>query len=168
MKKSLSLLFFLMLVGAVSAQVTLRSGSVVPLELSTTVQSNSAVQGQTVDFRVVYDVVVDQKTVIPAGTLAKGIVRRVVKSKGAGRGGVVEVQVESINLNGQSVPLYSNSHLVEGENKKGLVWGLTGGGFLVIGPLSFFFLLIKGESAVIQAGTKLDATVVRNVIIDTK
>ncbi len=166
MKKLFLLFFTLVILTSARSQVILRSGFAIPLELSSSVSSNSAMQGQQVDLRVIYDITVDGKTVIPAGTLAKGIVRRVSKAKGAGRAGVIELQVESITINDQQIGLTSNTLLVEGENKKALAWGLTGGGFFVVGPLSFFFLLIKGESAVIQAGTKLDATLVKTVSVN--
>lgn len=47
--------------------VVLRAGTIIPMELMNTITSSNARNGQIVDFRVLADVEVDGKTVIPAG-----------------------------------------------------------------------------------------------------
>lgn len=52
--------------------VVLRVGIIIPMELMNTITSSVARNGQIVDFRVLADVEVDGKTVIPAGAIAQG------------------------------------------------------------------------------------------------
>ncbi|MFA6813489.1 MAG: hypothetical protein WCR45_10470, partial [Bacteroidaceae bacterium] len=77
--------------------VVLKAGTVIPLELTSTLSSKTARAGQIVSFRVTSDVKADNKTVIAAGTMAQGQVTHVKKSNLLGIQGELEVNIQSIN-----------------------------------------------------------------------
>lgn len=71
-------MFLLSSFGAFAQQsVVIKAGTIVPLEALKTIRAVEVHEGETVDFKVSRDVTVDGKTVIPAGTLAKGTVYEV-------------------------------------------------------------------------------------------
>lgn len=54
--------------------VTIKGGTIVPLETVKSVRAIDVHEGESVDFKVSRDVVIDGVVAIPAGTLAKGSV----------------------------------------------------------------------------------------------
>lgn len=77
MKKFLSLLLsFILIGGAMFAQETksveIKAGTIVPLQAVNTVKAADVEEGQTVDFRVSQDVMVNGVCAIQRGTLVKG------------------------------------------------------------------------------------------------
>jgi hypothetical protein len=147
----------------------LKSGTPIQLETSQPVDSKHNLGQSSVDFRVKFDVKVNDKTVIQAGTIAKGQVVMAQGAKGCGKGGLIEIKALNVyTIDGQLVQLYSSNIRREGENKKALAWGLSVGGCFIISPLSFLFLLIKGEEGVIPGGTAVDAQSTNNITIKTQ
>src|SRR5690554_486436 len=73
-----------------NGEVTLNAGTNIALETVSMIQSDLVSVGQTIDFRVKYDVKVNNQTVIPAGSIAKGQVMRAQKAKGIGKAGFLE------------------------------------------------------------------------------
>ena len=151
---------------AQKSEVILKSGTPIQLETSQPVDSKHNLSQSSVDFRVKFDIKVNDKTVIQAGTIAKGQVVMAQRAKGCGKAGLIEIKAITVNtIDGQQVQLYSSNCRREGDNKKGLAWGLSVGGCFVISPLSFFFLLIKGKEGIIPGGTSVDAQTTSNVTV---
>lgn len=100
MKKILFLLFAASLISFTSfAQektVTVKAGTMVSLESVTNVRASKVHEGQSIDFRVTKDVVVNKVTVIPAGTIAKGTVYEAKRSSWWGTKGRLGIKVRSI------------------------------------------------------------------------
>jgi hypothetical protein len=118
--------------------------------------------GQTVDLKVTTDVKIDGQVVIPAGSIAKGLVSRASKPKALGKEGNIEIQVKSVKaIDGQEIPLSSNALYKEGEDKQTLAILL---GLLVC----ILCLFITGKNAVIPTGTSLTANVASNAEINVK
>jgi hypothetical protein len=63
-------------------EVVLNAGTRISLETVSSIHSELVAVGQILDFKVKYDVVVDGKTVIAAGSIAKGQVTRSQMAKG--------------------------------------------------------------------------------------
>lgn len=145
---SLSFLSFRM---PARVEVNLPAGTSIPLELTQPINSKFMAPGQTVDFRVRYDVKVGDAVVIPAGSLAKGQITRAQKAKGIGKEGYVEVQIKSVSaVDGQQIPLTSSTLYREGEDKQTLS--------IVLGVLvCLLFLTMKGKEAEVPLGTTVDA-----------
>lgn len=142
-----------------SGQVIIKSGSIIPMELLSTITSNDCRSGQMIDFKVLKDVVVEGKTVIPAGSIAKGQVTRAKKSGLLGTEGELEVVVRSVTaVDGTDVYLTGANVNDQGSNKVVLSVVLT---FLCI--LGF---LIKGGNAEIPAGTQCQAIVAGNTTVN--
>jgi hypothetical protein len=141
-----------------AGEVILTAGTPIPLELATTITSKSVASGTIIDFRVLSDVKVDGKIVVPAGSLAKGQVSRVKKNSMFGGAGELDVAVKSVTaVDGTNIFLSASSLSDEGDSK------------VVISVVLFVFclfgFLIKGGSAEIPAGTQCTATVGSNTSI---
>lgn len=127
-------------------QVTLPAGTPVIIKNLDTINSSAITTGSTVSFTVVQDVKVDNKVVIKAGSIADAQISYNKRKNYAGIAGEVVVSDFSVHaVDGTYVPLRATLS-ARGEDKVGLSVGL---GFF----LCFLFLLIKGEDAVIPAGT---------------
>lgn len=133
--------------------VVLNAGTNVSLETVSMIQSDKVTVGQTIDFRVKYDVKVGDKTVIPAGSIAKGQVMRAQRAKGIGKQGFVEIQIKSVSaVDGQEVFLSGGNVYQEGEDNQ--VIAILLGIFICI-----LFLTIKGENATVPPGYEMSSSV---------
>lgn len=133
--------------------VVLNAGTNVSLETVSMIQSDMISIGQTIDFRVKYDVKVDNKTVIAAGSIAKGQVMRAQKAKGLGKEGFVEIQIKSVTaVDGQQVFLTGGNVYQEGDDKQTLAILL--GVFVCI-----LFLTMKGKNAQVPPGYQVSSSV---------
>lgn len=139
--------------------VLLKAGTVIPMELISTITSKNARSGQMVDFRVMSDVKVDGKTVIAAGSIAQGQIVRAKKSGLLGSEGELEISVKTIKaVDGTNVYLSSNNVSDEGSNKVALS--------IVLTLCCLFGFLIKGGQAEIPAGTQVQGMVASNTEIN--
>ncbi|MFN8345573.1 MAG: hypothetical protein U0X91_11245 [Spirosomataceae bacterium] len=151
-------------------ELTLRAGTPVMVEISQNYGGTNLAVGQTVSVRVKFGVVIEKQTVIAAGALGTAVISRFEKARSFGRPGVMEVQVQGVQtVDGQNVLLSGIPLTVEGENRKGLAWGLaigvglfTGG----IGAVTGFF--IKGKPAEIRGGTTVNATVASDIEVEVE
>lgn len=141
-------------------EVVIPSGTPIQFELINPVNSKFTFPGAILDFRVSNNVVIKGKTVILAGSVAKGQVVRSEKAKMVGQEGVIEVMVKSVRaVDGQDVPLFGGSMYKEGEDKQ--VLSIVAG--LVCFPFGF---LIKGSNAELPSGTSVSASVATSVTIE--
>jgi hypothetical protein len=151
-------------------EVTLRSGTPVVVEISQNYGGTNLSEGQTVNVRVKFGVVVEKQTVIAAGALGSAIISRYQKARSFGRQGLMEIQVQSVQtVDGQNVLLSGIPLTMEGENRKGLAWGLAIGVGLFtagIGAVTGFF--IKGKPAEIRGGTTVNATVASDMDVEVE
>lgn len=139
--------------------VIIKSGTIIPMELMTTLTSKSARSGQMVDFRVLSDIKVNGKTVISAGSIAQGQITKAEKSGLLGSAGELEVTVKSVRaVDGTTIYLSSNNLTDEGSNKLALS--------IVLTLFCLFGFLIKGGKAEIPAGTQVQGMVSSNVEIN--
>lgn len=139
--------------------VLLKAGTVIPMELISTITSKNARSGQMVDFRVMSDVKVDGKTVIAAGSIAQGQIVRAKKSGLLGSEGELEISVKTIKaVDGTNIYLSSNNVSDEGSNKVALS--------IVLTLCCLFGFLIKGGQAEIPAGIQLQGMVASNTEIN--
>ena len=162
--KKMFLLFLIGLVPfSVSAQkqVTLKAGSIVPLQSVNQVKAADVSEGQTVDFQVVQDVNVDGVCVIPRGTLVKGKVSEARKSSLAGTKGRLVITINSLNLPDGEPVFFSNTDVrIYGKNRTPLA--------VVTGIFVWPCIFIPGSKAVMPAGYEVQATVASNTVINVK
>lgn len=161
MKKTLA--FLMCMAMAVSfafaqKQVTVKAGTVVPLQAVKQIKAADVCEGETVDFRVVSDIVVDNCIAIPKGTIARGVVQEAKKSSLAGTKGRLLITVSNVILpSGEQVFFSNTAARVYGKNRTPLAV-ITG---LFVWPCIF----IPGTKAVMPEGYELQAVVAANTTV---
>ena len=90
--------FFVFSLAAIAQVRTLQDGTPVRLRLSRTVSSATAHVNETVDFEVTEPVISQNYVVIPKGAVALGRVAKVEGKRRFGRGGALELSIESVRL----------------------------------------------------------------------
>ena len=142
-----------------NGEVVLNAGTNIPLETVSMIQSDLVSVGQTIDFRVKYDVQVEGKIVVAAGSIAKGQVMRAQKAKGLGKEGLVEIQIKSVTaVDGQEVFLTGGNVYQEGEDKQTMAILL--GVFVCI-----LFLTMKGKNAQVPPGYQVTWSVATTMTV---
>jgi hypothetical protein len=142
------------------ATLTLRAGTPIVVEASQTYNAKNLSEGQTVNVRVKYNVIVNKQTLVAAGALGTANISDLVKPGAFGKAGRMELQMQSVQaVDGQQILLSGTPMIAEGQNKKGLAWGLSIGLFLltIIGGIAGIF--IKGKPAEVKAGTTTNTSV---------
>lgn len=160
-------LLHLPFVGQANNTIELRAGTPISVELMQNLKSTDLSPGQTIDFRVKYDVIVKKTRLISAGSIGKGQITKVDRRKSFGKPGMLEIQVQSIQaVDGQQIPVSGIPLKIKGDSKSGLAWGLTIGlGILtIVGAITGVF--IKGKAAEVPAGTTLNASIASHVEIE--
>lgn len=147
--------------------VTLRAGTPVVVECIQTLNSTNLTEGQTVNVRVKYNVVVNKQTVISAGSQGNATITNVQKAGIFGKAGRMEAQIQSVQaVDGQQILVSGMNMIAEGQNKKGLAWGLSIGLFIftfIGGAVGFF---IKGKPAELRSGTTANTSVASDAQIE--
>ena len=159
MKKILISMLMLIMAIAVIAQkqVTIKGGTIVPLESTAKIKAADVNVGQTVDFRVSRDVLVDGIVAIPCGTIAKGTVYEAKRSTAFGTKGRLGIKVRYLTLpSGENISFASSDIYIQGQNRTAL------------SVVVFFFTLLPfpcGSKAVMPLGYEFDATVANNTTV---
>lgn len=137
--------------------VTVKAGTIVPLEAVDEVRGAKAHVGQSVDFRVVRDVVADGAVAIPAGTLVKGTVYEARRSTAFGTRGRLGIKIRTLVTSSGEVVYFTGSEVyIKGKN-------YTAGSVVL-----FCFTLLPfpcGGKAVMPEGYEVDAVVASNTDI---
>lgn len=129
-------------------EIVLTEGTEFMVETTDELSSKTANADDPITFRITDDVRLNGHILIARGTLAKGVIMNLEKSRRFGRGGKLGIKIDSTTaVDGQKIKLRASKNR-EGDDKTGKVLALT----LLISPL---FLLMKGKEAVIKEGTKL-------------
>ena len=151
----------LMLIMAIAViaqkQIIIKGGTIVPLESTANIKAADVNVGQTVDFRVSRDVLVDGIIAIPCGTIAKGTVYEAKRSTAFGTKGRLGIKVRYLTLpSGDNISFASSDIYIQGQNRTAL------------SVVVFFFTLLPfpcGSKAVMPLGYEFDATVANNTTV---
>lgn len=135
------------------APVAVPAGTPILLETALALSSKTHVKGDKVPLRVAADLVVNGQLVIPAGTEAVGDISDAQARGGFGTSGRLEVRPLYLMVGNRHVRLAG--HAAE-RARPGAVTAL---GVLVLTPL------ISGRSTQIAAGTPIEATILRDVVL---
>ena len=155
---AISTLMFIMAIAVIAQkQVTIKGGTIVPLESTAKIKAADVNVGQTVDFRDSRDVLVDGIVAIPCGTIAKGTVYEAKKSTAFGTKGRLGIKVRYLTLpSGDNISFASSDIYIQGQNRTAL------------SVVVFIFTLLPfpcGSKAVMPLGYEFDATVANNTTI---
>ena len=146
--------------------LVLEDGTPVRLRLSRTISSAEESVGNEVDFDVLEEVRIVDKLVIPKGSLALGTVTVAEEKKRMGRGGKLDINIDSVRLaNGQKAALRAVKN-AKGGGHVGAMTGAIVVTSLVLWPAAPFFLFMHGKDITIPKGTEITAYVNGNMSLD--
>ncbi len=128
--------------------VIIPDGTEISAITTDTISSKTAQEDDPITFKVDEDVVVDGSVVIAKGSLLKGVVTNAKKSGFFGKGGQLNIRVESTETIDKQKIKVRAAKGKEGDNKTGTTVALV----ILFGPLGF---LKKGKNAEIKEGTKV-------------
>lgn len=138
-------------------KVTIKGGTMVPVEAVRNVRAVEVHVGQNVDFQVVRDVVQDGVVVIPTGTIVKGNVFEAKRSTAFGTKGRLGIKLTHLNLPSGDVVNFSSSEVyIQGKNRT---------------PLSVVIFLFTclpfpcGSKAELKTGVEYEARVANNTLV---
>ena len=114
-----SLVLSIMAISATIAQeVTVKAGTIVPLQVVNPVKAADVDEGQKVLFRVSRDINVNGVTAIPYGTTVQGTVYEAKRSAVFGIKGRLGIKINEIVMpNGTVIPLTNGDIYVTGKNQ---------------------------------------------------
>ena len=163
MKKLLVLFTFISFSFITFAQkmVTIKGGTIIPLEASQTVRAADVYEGKTVDFFVSRDIIVDDECIINRGTIVQGKVVEAQKSSIAGTKGRLWISVNNMLLpNGEPLYFTNTDIRIFGKNKTALA--------IVLACFAWPCIFIPGTRAEMPAGYEVQAIVASNTNIKVK
>ncbi len=145
---------------------TLLDGTPVKLRLSENLSSESAKTGQQVAFEVTEEVIVQGTVVIPKGAAALATVTLAEPKRRMGRGGKLDVNVDSVRLaDGEKAQLRALREN-KGGGHVGAMTGAMVGTAIVFFPAAPLFLFMHGKSVEIPKGTEVNAFVQGDMHLD--
>lgn len=140
-------------------EVTIKAGTLVPLQITNLTKAADVNVGQKVAFRVSRDINVEGVTAIPYGTIVNGTVYEAKKSSWWGTKGRLGIKISELYApNGEMIPLANGDVYVTGKNRTTLSVLLFA---FVVWPACF----ITGSRAEIPAGYEIQANVAANTIV---
>jgi hypothetical protein len=144
----------------------IEEGTPVKLRTARTISSADAHTGDTLDFEVLEDVFVGGVLVIPKSGIAWGTVTEAEPKRRMGRGGKLDVNIDSVRLtDGEKVALRA----VKDTQGGGHVGAMTGGMVataIVFFPAAPFFLFMHGKDISIPKGTEITAYINGDMHLD--
>jgi hypothetical protein len=144
----------------------LEDGTPVRLVLDQNLSSADAVTGQTVDFEVVDDVVVNALLVIPRGSIAWATITEAEHKRHLGRAGKLNLNIDKVRLADGEKALLRGVKEAKGGGHTGAMTGAIVATALVVWPAAPFFLFMHGKDITIPKGTQITAYVQGDVRLD--
>ena len=145
---------------------TLEDGTPVSLRISQTVSSADAHVNDRVEFEVVDEVRVADALIIPKGGIAWGAVTEAQHKRRLGRGGKLEIVMNSVRLaDGETAPLRAAKEAQGGGHQGVMTAGIVATG-LIFWPVAPAFLFIHGKDITISKGTEVPTFINGNFALD--
>jgi hypothetical protein len=144
----------------------LEDGTPVHLVLSENLSSADAVTGQTVQFEVVDDVVVNGLLVIPHGATAWATITDAEHKRRMGRAGKLDLNIDKVRLADGEKAMLRAVKDVKGGGHTGAMVGAMVATSLVVWPAAPLFLLMHGKDVTIPKGTNVSAFIQGDVTLD--
>ena len=142
--------------GVTPGNIYIPADTTFEIKLMQEVTSKKNHEGDTVDFTVAENLIINGVIVIPAGEKVKAIVSYARKAGGMGRKGKLEIDIQSTTtLNNITVPL---SNDIEG---KGKTDGGAGAVFAAVSVVGGLFM--KGTNVVLKEGSLFTVKVTENI-----
>ena len=144
----------------------LEDGTPVKLRLTRNLSSASDKKGDTVDFEVLEDVAVNGTIVVPRGGVAWATITDAEPKKRMGRGGKLDVNVDSARLkDGEKIPLRAVKDTKGGGHVGAMTGAMVATG-IVFFPAAPLFLFMHGKDINIPKGTEITGYVMGNIPLE--
>lgn len=145
---------------------TLEDGTPVMLRISQTVSSADAHVNDRVEFEVIDEVRVADTLIIPKDAIAWGTVTEAKHKRRLGRGGKLEIVMNSVRLaDGEMAPLRATKEAQGGGHQGVVTAGIVATG-LIFWPVAPAFLFIHGKDITIPKGTEVPTFINGNFALD--
>jgi hypothetical protein len=145
---------------------TLQDGTAIKLRLGENLTSATAKAGQQVSFEVLEEVDVEGVPVIAKGAQALATVTTAETKKSMGRGGKLDVNVDSVRLlDGEKAALSATQNAKGGGHTGAMTAGMVGTA-IVFFPAAPLLLFIHGKDITIPKGTEVTAFVSGDMKLD--
>lgn len=146
--------------------IVLEDGTPVHLILSQNLSSADAVTGQTVEFEVVDDIIVNGLVVIPHGSTAWATVTDAEHKRRMGRAGKLDLNIDKVRLADGEKALLRAVKDTKGGGHTGAMVGAMVATSLIIWPAAPLFLLMHGKDVTIPKGTAITAFTQGDLTLD--
>lgn len=144
----------------------LEDGTPIKLRLTRNLSSATDKKGDTVDFEVLEDVIASGVTVVPRGGVAWATITDAEPKKRMGRGGKLDVNVDSVRLkDGEKIPLRAVKDTKGGGHVGAMTGAMVATG-IVFFPAAPLFLFMHGKDINIPKGTEVTAYVMGNIPLE--
>jgi hypothetical protein len=144
----------------------LQDGTAVKLRLAENLTSATAKAGQQVSFEVLEEVDVEGVPVIAKGAQALATVTTAEPKKSMGRGGKLDVNIDSVRLvDGEKAALSATQNAKGGGHTGAMTAGIVGTA-IVFFPAAPLLLFIHGKDITIPKGTEVTAFVSGDMKLD--
>jgi len=145
---------------------TLEDGTPVKIRTNRTISSSDATVGETVDFEVLEDVMVNNVLVIPKGGMASATVTEAQSKRRMARGGRLDINIDNVRLaDGEKAALRAVKEAKGGGHTGAMTGGIVATS-LVFFPAAPFFLFMHGKDISIPKGTEVTAYVSGDMKLD--
>jgi hypothetical protein len=145
---------------------TLQDGTAVKLRLTENLTSATSKAGQQVAFEVLEEVDVQGVPVVAKGAQALATVTTAEPKKTMGRGGKLDVNIDSVRLIDGEKAALSATRSAKGGGHTGAMTGAMVGTALILWPVAPLFLFIHGKDITIPKGTEVTAFVAGDMKLD--
>lgn len=133
----------------------LEDGTPVKLRINQTVSSADAHVNDRVEFRAVQDIKVSDFVVIPKDGIAWGTVTMARPKRRLGRGGKLEIVMDSVRLaDGERAELRATKEATGGGHVGAMAVGIVASGLLFF-PVAPLFLLVQGKDIKVPNGAEV-------------
>lgn len=144
----------------------LEDSTPVRMRINRTVSSGDAHVGDTIDFEVLEDVLINGTLVIPKGGLAFATVTEAQAKRRMARGGKLDINIDYVKLvDDEKAALRAVKDMKGGGHTGGMVGGMVATS-LVFFPAAPFFLFMHGKDISIPKGTEVTAYVSGDMKLD--
>jgi hypothetical protein len=144
----------------------LEDGIPVKLRINRTMSSADAHTGETVDFEVLEDVLINGTLVIPKGGLAFGTVTEAQAKRRMARGGKLDINIDYVRLVSDEKAALRAVQAVKGGGHTGAMTGGIVATSIVFFPAAPLFLFMHGKDITIPKGTEVTAYVSGDMKLD--
>lgn len=144
----------------------LMDGTPIKMRLNRNLSSETARVGDSVDFEVLEDIIVNGLVVIQQGSTAMATITEARAKRRMGKAGSLDVNIDFARLvTGEKVPLRAVREQ-QGDSKTGAMTAGMVATSIVFFPAAPFFLFMKGKEVTIPKGTEITSYVHSDVRLD--